>query len=110
MPKRESQRRAARHEAMFREANEGIEAGLWPEQLDDTVRFRCECARVDCNQAVEMTAMDYERVRQDPRRFILCAGHDDPAVERVVESIDGYVIVEKLGEAGELAAALDPRD
>ena len=56
-------------------------------------------------------AVDYppERVRADSRRFILIAGHEIPDVEVVVERTDAYVIVEKVGVAGDVAEATDPR-
>jgi hypothetical protein len=51
-------------------------------------------------------------VRSSPRRFVVLRGHIVPGVEEVVSENDGYVVVEKLGAAGELAAQLadnDPR-
>ena len=105
----ESQRRLARNEALFRETNEAIEAGQWPNDPDKTVRFRCECSRMDCNQALEITLGEYERVRQSPRRFVIADGHDQPEIESVVERRAGYVVVEKQDAAGAAAASSDPR-
>jgi hypothetical protein len=44
----------------------------------------------------------YRRVREHPRRFIVLPGHDDAALELVVETHPSYVIVEKTGVAGEV--------
>jgi hypothetical protein len=106
----ESERRVARNEALFREANESIERGLWPGDEHPAVRFLCECARVDCGQMLELSLGDYERVRTNPKRFVMVPGHQLPDLETVVEQRSDYVVVEKRSGAGEVAEQLDPRD
>jgi hypothetical protein len=106
----EGQRRIAANEAVLREVNEGIERGQWPGEENQLVSFRCECARLGCNELVELTVGEYEHVRQHPRRFIVVPGHQITGAERVVERRDGYVVVEKLDEAGEVAEVTDPRE
>jgi hypothetical protein len=101
--------RIAHNEAVFRDINERIANGHWPGDQADPVAFRCECGRIGCNQLVELTMSAYERARADARRFILVAGHEIPDVEVVVERGDGYVVVEKVGVAGDVADATDPR-
>ena len=103
-------RRVAANEALLREANEAIERGVWRDEEHRVVRFRCECAQVECNQAVELTLTDYERVRANGRRFVIAPGHERPEVERVVEQHGAHMVVEKLGEGGSVAEATDPRD
>lgn len=105
----ELQRRIAINESTLREINESIQRGQWPGEERSGVGFRCECARLGCNELLELTTGDYERVRQHPRRFIVAAGHQVPGAEMVVETQAGYVIVEKRDEAGLLAEATDPR-
>jgi len=105
----EVRRRLAGNEALFRETNEAIERGQWSGEPDDVVRFRCECSRVDCGEAVEISLAGYERVRASPRRFIVAKEHDDPRLEDVVVRTDRYLVVEKRGEGGEVAEATDPR-
>jgi hypothetical protein len=105
----ESERRLARNEALFRETNEAIERGQWPDDPAKLVRFRCECSRLDCNEAVEITLASYEHVRQSPRRFVVVEGHAMQEIETVVSREGGYAIVEKRDVAGETAAATDPR-
>jgi hypothetical protein len=104
------QQRAAANEATIRDVNEGIERGQWPGDEDTPVGFRCECARLGCNQLVELTVREYERIRSHPRRFVVLRGHELPDVETVVEAREGYIIVEKRNQAGEVAEALDPRE
>ena len=72
--------------------------------------FRCECGRLRCNMLVELTLSAYERVRQDPRRFVLEPGHELPEAEVVVERQPAYIVVEKVGEAGKVAEDSDPRE
>jgi hypothetical protein len=104
------QQRAAANEATIREVNEGIERGQWPGDEDTPVGFRCECARLGCNRLVELTVREYEEVRSHPRRFVVLPGHELTEVETVVATRPGYVIVEKLDQAGEVAEQTDPRD
>lgn len=103
------QRRAAANEATIRDVNEGIERGQWPGEEDSPVGFRCECARLGCNQLVDLTVREYEAIRANPRRFVLVPGHEFPDVETVVEARPGYIIVEKLDQAAEVAEQQDPR-
>ena len=106
----EIQRRLAANEAVFRDVNEGIERGQWPGDDAKQVGFRCECARLGCNQLVELTLAEYEHVRSDPRHFMMIPGHQMPEVEIVIERRPGYVIVEKQDTAGERAEAEHDRD
>ena len=99
------EQRAARNEALFREVNENI-AHL-EERFGTTEAepvFICECFNPDCTEQLASVDLEiYERAREDPRRFLVLPGHHDPRVEQVVESHDDYLIVEKTGEAGEVA-------
>ena len=103
------QRRAAANEATIRDVNEGIERGQWPGEEDTPVGFRCECARLGCNQLVELSVREYEEIRANPRRFVLIPGHEFADVETVVEAGQRYIIVEKRDLAGEVAERHDPR-
>ncbi len=105
----ETKQRLGANEAVFRKINEAIERGQWPGEEDAPVGFRCECAQLGCNEMVELSVREYERVRAHPRRFIVLAGHERPDAEVVVETQPGYRVVEKLGQAGAAAAARDPR-
>ncbi|MGH2869383.1 MAG: hypothetical protein ACRDNK_17700 [Solirubrobacteraceae bacterium] len=105
----ELQRRLASNETVFREVNEGIERGQWPGEGGDPVRFRCECARLGCNLLLELTLAEYEQVRSHPRHFLMIDGHQVPELEKVVQREPGYLVVQKLDEAGEQAEETDPR-
>jgi hypothetical protein len=107
---KESERRVARNEDLFRQVNEAIERGLWPGEEHSAVRFRCECAQLDCARIVELALRDYERVRASPSRFVMIPGHQLPEFETVIEDRTDYLVVEKRGGAAEIAKRLDPRD
>ena len=71
--------------------------------------FICECSRLDCVQRIALTLEEYGHVRDEGERFAIVAGHETPEVEQVIEKLDGYWIVEKVGVAGEAAREMDPR-
>jgi hypothetical protein len=101
--------RVGRNENVFRKINERIEAGRLPADIDQPVTFCCECARLGCNELIEMSIAKYESIRANPRRFILLQGHSIPGVEIVIERSEYYIVVEKAGQAGRVAEATNPR-
>jgi hypothetical protein len=110
----EGERRRAQNEALFREVNERIvdlETGLMGSDHDDSllIGFVCECPREDCSETIEVTRRQYEAVRENPRRFVVIPWHEDRDIANVVERHSNYLVVEKTGEAAELATEQDPR-
>jgi hypothetical protein len=103
----DDQIRIARNESRRRDVNEAIEAGR--QERSGLVGFVCECGQLGCTAILEVSIDDYETVRENPRRFLVCDGHEQPAVETVVERHDRYLVVEKRGEAGRVAAAQEDR-
>jgi hypothetical protein len=98
------EQRAARNEALFREVNENI--ALLEERHGTTITepvFICECANDGCTEQFAVDLDTYQRVREQPRLFFVLPGHQAPELERVVETHRDYLIVEKTGEAGEVA-------
>jgi hypothetical protein len=110
---RRSGERVASNDDIFRKANEQIrkKAEEFATRQLQRLPFICECAEESCTEVLRISAEDYERVRSDPRLFINAPGHDAAAQgwAAVVEHHDGYVVVEKLGRAGEIAEMLDER-
>lgn len=103
-------KRLARNEAFFREVNERIRETAERFGADDhTYEFICECADPNCTDRVSLSPSAYEEIRADSRRFVLAEGHENTRIEQLVAAEDDHVIVEKVGVAGEVAAALDPR-
>jgi len=97
-------RRMAQNEALARRINDRIEYQR-PRNGESADSFICECVRVDCGGALDLTIGEYVRVRSHPRRFVVLPGHEEPAVESTVEIYSGYVVVEKRGETGRIAEA-----
>ena len=100
--------RAARNESVFREVNERVKDVNDRFETVDGMFF-CECSNPGCAETFAMTAADYERLRARGDQFALIRGHDDPAIERVVEERVDYVVVQKLAEGATVAERLDPR-
>ena len=89
-----SEGRASRNEALFRDANERIEARRRQLGMDDPTPYICECSHEHCTAIVRLEPAAYGAVRAHPRHFLQVPGHALP-FERVVAERDGYVVVEK---------------
>jgi hypothetical protein len=105
-----SPQKIAHNNAVFRDANEAIALAASRHGLDDgrVVPFICECSDPACTKVIRLTLSQYQRVRDDPRLFAHAKGHE-VAVSgsvRLVEEGDEFAVVEKVGEAGDLAARL----
>ena len=111
----EAKRRIGENEARFRAANEKIEdAGVRLGVADSslpTLPFLCECGRPKCVVVIRATISEYEEVRERPRQFICAPGHQitTDGIGRLVKEGRGFVVVEKLGVAGDVAEETDPR-
>lgn len=105
----EAQRRLGANEAAYRELNERIETLATDSTLEGPMFFLCECGDGTCSQPLRLSVAEYERVRADSVRFVVAPGHEELVAERVVERHPGYLVVEKFGEAAEVAEDTDPR-
>ena len=93
-------RRVARNHALFRDVNERIyslteEFGSHPSDDGLSLAFVCECGIVTCTSQVLIETDDYSRIRSHPAQFLVLVGHEQPDVERIVESNSHYVVVER---------------
>jgi hypothetical protein len=104
-----SAERIGRNDAIFRQANERISEVAEAAHFDEQVPFICECADPACREIVPMMLDEYADVRREPRLFLNVPGHQASAQGwgQVVESHNHYVVVEKVGPAGEVAEQLD---
>jgi hypothetical protein len=103
------QTRAAQNQSLFRRVNQQlVDLNQAFEPVAQSSLFVCECARIDCVQQLEMTLSEYEAARRSPVRFIVApsADHVLPDVERVVEEREAYFVVEKIGQAADVAVRL----
>ena len=100
---------AARSQVAFREVNERIaELSTLLDGLGMNL-FICECSDDACAESLEVTPAEYEAVRAHGGRFAVVAGHQLPEVERVVDGNERFLVVEKFGDAAQVAIARDPR-
>lgn len=104
------EQRLARNESLFREINERVREIASKHGADvHLYEFYCECSNKDCTLRVELGLPDYERIRTHGNRFLVAPGHNLPEIELIVEQTEGWWVIEKEGEAGAFAEALDPR-
>ena len=95
---------------IFRQANEAIERSAAEIGAEiEHVPFICECAEESCTTVIRVPSDDYLRVRSDPRFFLNAPGHHAAAQgwAKVVERHADYVVVEKIGRAGQIAEMID---
>ncbi len=90
--------RLAENEVVFRDINERLERDLRtlvavPD--DERFPFVCECSRRDCQATIDLTFAEYEHVREDPMRFAVVEGHEEPEIETVYERHEHYAVVRK---------------
>ena len=99
--------RVGHNESIFREINERVEEiGT---AVDGPTQFLCECYRTDCTERLNVPVETYEQVRSRSRHFVVVPGHERLEYERVVDQGDGWLVITKIGVAGEVAEEEDPR-
>jgi hypothetical protein len=106
-----TQERVARNDAIFREANEGIQEAASTYDVLEQIPFICECADGKCRELLVLSMDEYEEIRGNPRHFLNAPGHvrAGQGAAEVVDERGRYTIVEKTGYAGEIVERLDPR-
>lgn len=106
-----TQERVARNDAIFREANEGIQEAASTYGVLEQIPFICECADGRCRELLVLSMDEYEEIRGNPRHFLNAPGHVRAAqgAAEVVDDRGRYTIVEKTGHAGDIVEELDPR-
>jgi hypothetical protein len=100
--------RIARNDHRFRQANEQIREAADEHRFADPIPFLCECADERCTEIVQLTREEYASIRSNDRRFVSAPGHtlEQTEHEEVVERTGGYDVMEKTGEAAEIAEEL----
>jgi hypothetical protein len=89
-----TRRRLKHNEAVFRNVNDEIdEMGAGGSR--STLALVCECADPSCKATLRLSHAEYERIRSEPKHYILVPGHDVPEIEDVVEQSLDHIVVEK---------------
>jgi len=101
--------RVAQNEVSAREVNESIQE-LDTRPASSFIHVACECGLEDCDRVLAITKPVYERVRSDPRQFVILPPHLISEDEDVVQQSDGFLIVAKRrGTPEDIAVRTDPR-
>lgn len=108
----ERQKQVGRNENEARTANEIVSVDGEQAQLEghEILAVLCECGDRDCHDPLTMTVDQYEEIRSQPAHFAVLSGHEILDCERVLATRGEYLIVEKFGDAGDVADASDPRN
>jgi|SRR5581483_1984043 len=101
--------RLAENEIAFREINEEIGAASEQARPGDPLEILCECSHSECTLQLRVSRAGYEIARKRGDQFLIVPWHVQSEIEEVVFRMKDYAIVQKRGEAGELAKANNPR-
>jgi hypothetical protein len=96
--------RLAANEAIARQVNEQVEE--LAQRLSthgEPLEILCECSLGNCTQRLHVPLTDYNRVREHDARFMLVDDHIVDELEKRVGEVGDATVVEKLGEAREVA-------
>jgi len=104
------EQRQAHNEALYRATNREIERASERvgEGAESEIEFLCECGREGCTAMLSLTIGDYDRIHAERERFVVLPGHENPEIEEVVQRTSSYFVVDKFGEAAEIARDADP--
>jgi hypothetical protein len=96
--------RVARNEKGRRDVNLELEQ-ISEEELHaqkfNAIEVLCECGRDSCFERIQLSIAKYDAVHTQRDRFVVFPGHEMLELERLVERNDGYLVVDKFGEAEE---------
>jgi hypothetical protein len=95
--------RIAKNEALFRAANRELEQATEDAGGDGALEVLCECGQEGCSSLIRLTVGEYDGVHSQDDRFVVVPGHENPTIETVVERREAYFVVDKFGEAEEIA-------
>jgi hypothetical protein len=103
--------RMATNEAASREINERIEEAYQGEPPANRIDIVCECARMTCDAAIDITLDEYVHARKDARHFVILREHFVGDIERIVFENDRFAVVAKReGAPAEIARDENPRE
>jgi hypothetical protein len=106
-----SAKQRAENESTFRKANESLEnkASELGYGVQERTPYLCECENERCTELIALSRAEYERVRANPRTFVVTPGHHEPDYDELIHEEARFAIIEKTGEEGGLVAEQDPR-
>jgi hypothetical protein len=90
--------RVVRNQELFREVNlhiTNLDDNSISLAKDGLLPLVCECSHTGCTTPIEVDRATFQQVHENPLRFLVTPGHDDPEEETVIERRAGYLIIEK---------------
>jgi hypothetical protein len=96
--------RIAYTEAWSRSLN--VRRAEWALGREAMPSFRCECWQHGCAERILLSSKDWTLIRAEPCRFAVAPHHVAENFEAVVKAFPRFWLIEKFGEAGEIAAEL----
>ncbi len=97
---RRREARLAKNEAKARAENESRSGWFYGHER---VAFVCECGHADCRELLSLDREMYDALRESSTRFGVAVNHEESSVERVVKRYEQWCVVEKVGDAAEVA-------
>jgi hypothetical protein len=95
--------RIAKNETVFRAANRELAEADKEAGGDGPLEVLCECGQESCDSLISLTVAEYDGIHAQDDRFVVVPGHENPQIESVVERRERYLVVDKFGEAEEIA-------
>jgi hypothetical protein len=100
--------RIAHNQAWARSLNE--RHAEWAGASEAMSDFRCECWQEGCVERIPLSGEEWRMVRAEASRFAVAPDHVAENFEVVVKEFPRFWMLEKLGEAGEIADKLASSD
>jgi hypothetical protein len=104
LPFASREERIAHNEAWARSLNERHAERVAPQGV--RAGFRCECWQSDCVERIPLSGQEWTMVRAEANRFAVAPAHVAESFEAVLTEYPGFWVIEKFGEAGEIAEEL----
>jgi hypothetical protein len=104
-PNKSRDDRIAHNEDWCRDLNQRKEALM--KGTDLVAGFRCECWQLHCGDRIQLSQADWRETRSRQNRFAVAPEHVAPQDETVIARKPHFWLIEKQGELGDEAEALE---
>ena len=86
------------HKKLFRKRNEALIRVAIAKFYRETTElaFYCECTDIRCREVIKMTAGSFIAIHKNRRRFIMKYGHNVAKFEKIIDSTNGYCVVQSI--------------
>jgi hypothetical protein len=100
MLKNESPHRMIQTEVSLRKSNEDVQVAIEEsfskaERNMMSAEFYCECSDKNCKKLINLSVAEFKALHERRDYFVVCKGHVEPKIERVIKRLPKYWIVKK---------------